>query len=313
MFGFGKRGKGQQKVIIESMDDIRRLHAQNQKSFMKLIPQYAEEGNTVCQKFLAQASLVMLGEKTDPAEISELQDRYFKFGTMLAEQGDVEEQFNLGIQYVRQVNAEKDMLYEQDILNGADAKNIQVAAFWIRKSANSGFEPALEIVDGIVALAERRHAFRDKSGNSVSERDANDSNDSQIEIHRIAQVIAPTNIGDTKAVLRKIGFEDAVQYYTHLVRMTIPDERVWWQFILEELDAANDGNAKAQAFVQQSDIPEHLYKGALDRSFPEVDGPNGPQQTIIRIAGQLIEEADLMVELRTSIVRNIIKDYSIPT
>lgn len=162
MFGFFNRSKASQKVTIESMDDLRMLHTQNPDEFQKLIPEYAEEGNTICQKFLAQASLSLLSEESNPEKVAFLQARYFKFGTMVAERGDFEEQFNLGIQHMRQVNGENDILFREDINSDADINNIRLAALWIRRSADLGFAPALEIIDGIEALARRDHALDDK-------------------------------------------------------------------------------------------------------------------------------------------------------
>lgn len=162
MFKFLKKGKAAPKATIETMDDLRILNAQNPDKFQELVPKFAEEGNVVCQKFLAQATLSLLSEEIDPKKITLLQARYFKFGMMAAERGDFEEQFNLGIQYLRLVNSENEMLYLEDIISDDDIKNIQLAAFWIRQSADSGFEPALEIIDGIESLAKRDHTTNDE-------------------------------------------------------------------------------------------------------------------------------------------------------
>ena len=129
--------------------------------------------------------------------------------------------------------------------------------------------------------------------------------------NRVYEELSPINFGDVKGVIQKIGFQPAVRFYTHLVRLKIPDSRVRWQFILEELDSARQGNSEAQAFARQSGVPKHEYVDALDSSFPEVDGPDGPQQQLLQLCMNLTEDMSLLVKFRTSIVRHIMEDQAL--
>jgi len=112
---------------------------------------------------------------------------------------------------------------------------------------------------------------------------------------------------EVQKLIKNIGFDKAADHYAEVVLQKIPDGRVFHQFILEEMDAAQSGNDAAQAFVREVGIPLQDYKGAMRRSFPEVDGPNGPQQTLLRICMQLGSNVDRMVAMRVGIVRRLLK------
>lgn len=105
---------------------------------------------------------------------------------------------------------------------------------------------------------------------------------------------------------------------THLIQLVtlkiiekIPTYKVAYQFVLEEIEAASQGNALAKHFAQNSGIFPEEYQGAMCNSFYEVDGPGGPQQTLLMICSQFIQDAELMVFIRTSVVDNIMKMYSL--
>lgn len=131
----------------------------------------------------------------------------------------------------------------------------------------------------------------------------------QSAFDQTCRALYPTNFGDVEAIIKRIGFDKAIEFYAHLVRLRLRTHHARLQFILEELDAARQGNSAAQAFARQSGIKEAEYIDALDRSFDEVDGPEGPQQTLLTLCMQLRQNMDLVVKFRTSIVRLIMKDH----
>ena len=155
MFGFGKRNEANRKPVIETLEDLKRLQARDEKAFMEVVPAYAEEGNVICQAFLAQASMHMMTSTNDPRLAAHMEERYVKYATMAAESGDAGEQFNLGLFYFRKFDSDKDYIHDKD------ADNFRSAAYWMRKSANAGFRQALECVDDVEAMAERRYAEDD--------------------------------------------------------------------------------------------------------------------------------------------------------
>ncbi|MBA0446147.1 hypothetical protein D7Y61_02205 [Stenotrophomonas maltophilia] len=110
-----------------------------------------------------------------------------------------------------------------------------------------------------------------------------------------------------------MGFDEASHHYAAMVASKIPTVSVLHQFYMEELDAASQGNALARSFVEESRVSEADYKGALNRSNPAVDGPDGPQQLLLKICMQLFDNEDLMVRFRLQIVTNLIEQMEVTT
>lgn len=93
------------------------------------------------------------------------------------------------------------------------------------------------------------------------------------------------------------GIERASEHLATIVAQKIPNAEIAYQFILEELDGARMGNTASQTYARNSGISEFEYRGALNRSNPDVDGPDGPQQLLARICLQLSRQ-ELMADLR---------------
>jgi len=90
------------------------------------------------------------------------------------------------------------------------------------------------------------------------------------------------------------------------VSSRIKNYEVAKQFVLEELDAARQGNEYAQSFVKESGFEPNEYINAMERSFDEVDGPDGPQQTLLRyIHNRRMNDENAAVELRVRVVKLI--------
>jgi len=112
---------------------------------------------------------------------------------------------------------------------------------------------------------------------------------------------------EVQQAIDSMGFEEAAKHYAEIIRPTIPTLAVLQQFYWEELDAARQGNDVAKAFVKQSGLSETTYVGALNRSNVLVDGPDGPQQLLLRICMQLFDNEDLMVRFRLRLVSILIE------
>jgi len=82
------------------------------------------------------------------------------------------------------------------------------------------------------------------------------------------------------------------------------------QFTLEEIEAASQGNRKAIEFAKNSGFSESEYKGAMNNSFDEVDGPGGPQLLLLTFVLE-ITDIDLMVSLRTNSVDKIMQAWKL--
>ena len=111
---------------------------------------------------------------------------------------------------------------------------------------------------------------------------------------------------EVKRMISDVGLDQAADHYAEVIMQKIPDRPAFRQFILEELDAAQMGNDAALDFVAETGISPHEYMGAMRRSFPDVDGPGGPQQTLVGICMQIGSDVDQMVTLRVGIVRKIL-------
>ncbi|CAM1656372.1 Sel1-like repeat [Bartonella choladocola] len=110
--------------------------------------------------------------------------------------------------------------------------------------------------------------------------------------------------------IEKDGIEHAARRISEIVLSKIPTNKIAYQFLLEELDAASQGEGIALDFVNRSGIDPSLYKGAMKNSMIEVDGPNGPQQTLSAFCFHLHENRMLMAELRIMVVENIMRHFS---
>ena len=112
-----------------------------------------------------------------------------------------------------------------------------------------------------------------------------------------------------KDMIDKYGLEACALVLAGDIWERITDEKVAYQFVLEELDAARSGNDSAKAFALQSGIALDSYKNAMQRSWPAIDGPDGPQQRILQTCNMLREYPDLMVALRIAIVEATMSRY----
>lgn len=115
---------------------------------------------------------------------------------------------------------------------------------------------------------------------------------------------------DLEKLIEKDGIEHAAKRFSEIIMQKIPTDEIAYQFVLEEIEAASQGNDTAISFAKNSGISPQEYKGAMKDSRPEVDGPDGPQQFILALCMQLQPNVDLVVELRTKIVDNIMKTLS---
>ena len=112
------------------------------------------------------------------------------------------------------------------------------------------------------------------------------------------------NAGDQPTV-DQVFNEVADQIYL-LVSSKIETKEVAYQFILEELEAASQGNQEAQEFVARNKFTADEYEGALENSMPEVDGPGGPQQTLLTLLMQTGASLEMVASIRIKVVQKII-------
>jgi hypothetical protein len=113
-----------------------------------------------------------------------------------------------------------------------------------------------------------------------------------------------------KAIERD-GIEHATDRVAEIVAAKIPSKVIAYQFILEEIEGASMGNNASQIFAKSSGINSSQYKGALRNSIPEVDGPDGPQQLLLRFSMPLMGNQEMMAKFRCMVVDKIMKKYRV--
>jgi|LNFM01.2.fsa_nt_gb hypothetical protein len=113
---------------------------------------------------------------------------------------------------------------------------------------------------------------------------------------------------DLENVIAKKGFAVVTADVARLISKQLSTDEIAYQFVLEELEAASKGNEHAQAFAQASGIDSLEYLGSMDDSRPEVDGPGGPQQTVLALCMQLRGNTSLMVRFRTELLDRIMRE-----
>ena len=106
------------------------------------------------------------------------------------------------------------------------------------------------------------------------------------------------------------GIEHASTRVAQELLTKIGSYEVALQFVLEEIEAASQGNKKAVDFVKNSGFSESEYSGAMNNSFDEVDGPGGPQLMLLNFVTQ-ISDIDLMVSLRVAAVDKIMQTWQL--
>ena len=111
--------------------------------------------------------------------------------------------------------------------------------------------------------------------------------------------------------IENLGVDKTAELLAEYVNQKIPSEDVAIQFILEEIEAASQGNELARIFAENSGFDEDDYIGAMNNSFEEVDGEDGPQQEILNLCMMLHPDQDLMADLRIKTVDNIMKHWKL--
>lgn len=114
---------------------------------------------------------------------------------------------------------------------------------------------------------------------------------------------------DLEKIIAKEGLENSTMGFSRAISQKLQNREIAYQFVLEEIEAASMGDAQAQAYARKSGILPTEYKGSLDNSRPEVDGPGGPQQLVLALCMQLQANPDLMVKFRIGILDKIMREY----
>ena len=95
-----------------------------------------------------------------------------------------------------------------------------------------------------------------------------------------------------------------------VINTKIFDEMIAYQFILEELEAASFGNDDAMAFVERNQFYIAEFEGSMADSCHDVDGADGPQQSLTRLIMGLPINIETKARIRIIVVQKIIDFWS---
>jgi hypothetical protein len=99
---------------------------------------------------------------------------------------------------------------------------------------------------------------------------------------------------------------------TNMVNQKINSKQIALQFVLEELDAARQGNEFANTFCKNSGFNSNEYIGALNKTRWDGDQSELEHiQLFLRSFLFQIKDIDLMVKLSTIIVDNIMNTWKL--
>lgn len=96
-----------------------------------------------------------------------------------------------------------------------------------------------------------------------------------------------------------------------LIKAHLTDYSLAYQFILQEFDGAARGDDIARAFVNMSSINESEYDGAIYRNMPEP--VERAADLLIALTASVMPNMQLSVDLRLTILANVMKHYGIGT
>lgn len=111
--------------------------------------------------------------------------------------------------------------------------------------------------------------------------------------------------------IQEHGIYKTSELLAEYINQKITSEDVAMQFVLEELEAASQGNDIARLFATTSGFDEDDYLGAMKNSFEAVDGVDGPQQALLNYCSMLFPDMDLALELRIKTVDHIMKQWKL--
>lgn len=104
---------------------------------------------------------------------------------------------------------------------------------------------------------------------------------------------------------------DVCEQIFEVINKKLPKKDIAYQFILEELEAASFGNDEAKEFVAKNNFCVGEFDEAMGNSSLEVDGTNGPQQSLTRAVMDLPADIVIKARMRIIVVQKII-DFWFP-
>ena len=307
---------------------------------MKLFRRAAKQGLADAQNNLGL--MYTMGEG-----ISEDYMKATKWFHLAADQGHAEAQYNLGVAYDNGLGVPKDRIetlkwyrlaanqgyaaaqYNLGVIyrNGEEIpEDDKEAVKWFRLAADQGYASVQynlgsRSAEGTSVPADNQLGYRwssiiTESGFSVDKTRAP-------TLSRLSQAGVPeeqlmASQSTTEPTPKDVqhytlvhGYPAAVKKFSEVVIEKIPNRKLACLFIFEELDGARQGNEYAMSYAKNSGIDPSEYIGALEASNSALDSPNGPQQTLLRLAIALTEDRELRAKFKCDIVDAVMQHFGI--
>lgn len=277
MFGFLKRNVRPTDISRTTTQDIENfLKTETPTLAGEFIRKAAQAGSTDAALFLSTMLIRVIEMKGKNSVPQSVLDEYVIYTQLAAQKGEVTAQMNLAKHFVS-ISRNPD-----GTMNAEGYESLKKAEHWYRKAAAAGFEPAMGSLNNMKSVFDWAHAtFGEKSMYGASEDDQ--LTQTQISAHRCARSLCSA----------------------------IEDRDVIWQLILEDIEGASMGNDKSKLFAMSSGISPDTYRGALNRSRPEVDGPKGIKTFLDEQALDLLPDRDKMVEFRLATTDYIMRYFKL--
>jgi len=112
-------------------------------------------------------------------------------------------------------------------------------------------------------------------------------------------------------LVRNNGYENIGREIANILNKEIISKEVAKQFILEELDAASQGNDYARNFVRNSGFNNFEFEGTMYNTEWGTDNNIEHLQLLLRSFLMKINDIDLMVKLSISVIDNIMKEWKL--
>lgn len=307
---------------------------------MKLFRQAANQGLADAQNNLGLMYTIGEGVREDHKEAT-------KWFQLAADQGHAEAQYNLGVAYDNGLGVPEDhqetlkwyrlaanqgyaaAQYNLGVMyrNGEEIpEDDKEAVKWFRLAADQGYASAQYNLGSRRAeggwvpednqLGYRWSSIVRENGFNVDKaRELTTSRVSQAYIAKQQRMASQCTTAPTPKNVQKYisnhGYAAAVKKFSEVVIKKIPNRELAYMFILEELDGARQGNEYAMSYAKNSGIDPAEYIGALEASNSAQDSPNGPQQTLLRLAIALMEDRELAAKFKCDVGDAVMQHFGI--
>ena len=307
---------------------------------MKLFRQAANQGLADAQNNLGLMYTIGEGVREDHKEAT-------KWFHLAADQGHAEAQYNLGVAYDNGLGVPEDhketlkwyrlaanqgyaaAQYNLGVMyrNGEEIpEDDKEAVKWFRLAADQGYASAQYNLGSRRAESTcvpednqlgyrwssivRENGFSvDKTRSLITSRVA--QADTPEEQRMASQGTTAPTPKDVQQYIFVHGYAAAVKKFSEVVIEKIPNRKLAYLFLLEELDGARQGNEYAMGYAKNSGINPAEYVGALEASNSAVDSPNGPQQTLLRLAIALMEDRELAAKFKCDVGDAVMQHFEV--